>query len=104
LAVVGMAVGGLPERWVVGHPLAGTLSQKIGSASAWAWFIIIVFKQRRERRSRHLAVIGMVVGSLPERWVVACPLAGTLSQKIGSASAWARFIIIFCKSRRERRS
>ena len=59
-----MVVGGPPERWVVGRPLAGTPTQKIGSASALARFLLIFSKQRRERRSRHLAVVGTVVGHL----------------------------------------
>ena len=43
----------------------------------------------------------MVVGGRPERWVVGRPLGEVPAQKIGSASASTRFLIIFFQQRRE---
>jgi hypothetical protein len=62
----GTVVGLAPEGGLVGHPPDGTpappKNKKIGSASAWARFLMGLGKQCQERRSRHLGVVGMVVG------------------------------------------
>ncbi len=101
----GTAVGLAPEGGLVGHPPDWPPAQtKMGSPSAWARFLMGLGNRRHERRSRHLGVVGMAVDCAPGGGLVGRLPTGMPAQKMGSASAWARFLMGLGKQRRERRS
>ena len=104
LGVVGMAVGCAPGGGLVGHTPDGMpASQKkiMGSASAWARFLMGLGKQRRERRPRHLGVVSLAVGCAPGWGIVFIPSMECRADTMGSASAWARFFMGFGRRCRE---
>jgi hypothetical protein len=61
-------LGRLSPRWNAGPP-----KTKNGCAFAWARFLMGLGKRSRERRSRHLGVVGMVVGCAPGGGLVGHP-------------------------------
>ena len=99
-----MVVGCAPGGGLVGHPPDGMPAppKEMGSASAWARFLMGFGKQRRERRSRHLGVVGLAVGCAPGWGIVSIPSMERRADTMGSASAWARFSMGFGRRRRER--
>ena len=100
-----MVVGCAPGGGLVGHPPDGMPARpknQMGSASAWARFLMGLGKQRRERRSRHLGVFGLAVGCAPGWGIVFIPSMERRADTMGSASAWARFSMGFGRRRRER--
>ena len=60
----------------------------MGSPLAWARFLMGLGKQRRERRSRHLGVVGLAVGCAPGWGIVFIPSMERRADTMGSASAW----------------
>jgi hypothetical protein len=62
--------------------------KQMGSASTWARFLMGLGKQRRERRSRHLGVVGLAVGCAPGWGIVFIPSMERRADTMGSASAW----------------
>jgi hypothetical protein len=87
-----MVVGCAPGGGLVGHPPDGMPAppkkKQMGSASTWARFLMGLGKQRRERRSRHLGVVGLAVGCAPGWGIVFIPSMERRADTMGSASAW----------------
>jgi hypothetical protein len=92
----GGRLGWSSPRWNAGLP-----KNIMGSASAWARFLMGLGKQRRKRRPRRLGVVSLAVGCAPGWGIVFIPLMERRADTMGSASAWARFFMGFGRQRRE---
>jgi len=79
----GGRLGWSSPRWNAGP------KNKMGSALAWARFLMGLGKQRRERRSRHLGVVSLAVGCAPGWGIVFIPSMERRADTMGSASTWA---------------
>ena len=73
----------------------------MGSASAWARFLVGLGKQHHGWHSRHLGVVGLAVGCAPGWGIVSISLMERRADTMGRASAWARFFMGFGRRRRE---
>jgi hypothetical protein len=100
----GTAVGLAPGGGLVGHPPNGMPAppKEMGSASAWARFLMGLGKQHHGWHSRHLGVVGLAVGCAPGWGIVFIPSMEHRADPMGSASAWAYFVMGFGRRCRER--
>jgi hypothetical protein len=90
-----MAVGCAPGGGLAGRPPHGMPAQNLGSASAWARFLMGLCKQRHEWHSRHLGVVGPAVGCAPGWGIVRRPLDGTPCQLNGQRFCVGPFLCGF---------